>query len=271
MTKEKENRLLKVTHNAGFFSCCTIRLMEIINFHNKNNKLPIVDSSEQWYYYKDFEEIDITRKFFENKDLPHYVKPEILTSSDDENQFSDFSLINYSYVTNLLDTYFSPTKDIINFKNFLIEKYGIDINKTISICYRGNDKSRETILPSYEEMLSKIVELKNKYPDHKLLIQTDELEFLDFILNKYPNSIVIDETKKINKSNTAIQHIIPKGERVENAQKFLSVMLLISETSKIILNSGNVGMWICLYRGNNNGVFQYLNPINKLINNKWIN
>lgn len=264
------NPILKVNHDAGFFSCCTIRLSELILFHNKNNLLPIIDSSKQWGSYKDFDDIDITSKFFEVKDIPTYIKPEHFSPSKDEDQFSDFSLINYEYTTKLLGTYFSPTKEIIDFKNFLIKKYNININETISVCYRGNDKSRETILPSYSEMLYKIDEVKNKYPNYKLLIQTDELEFLNFVLSKYPDSIVINETKKINKSNTAIQYTIPKGERIENGQNFLSVMLLISETSKIILNSGNVGMWICLFRKNNEGVYQYLNPLFKNEKVKWL-
>ena len=47
-----ENKLV-VTHDAGFFSCCTIRLRSIIDFYNLNGLLPDVDSSRQWSNYKD--------------------------------------------------------------------------------------------------------------------------------------------------------------------------------------------------------------------------
>ncbi len=44
--------MLKVSHNAGFFSCCSVRLREIINFYNNTHILPIVDSYELFELYK---------------------------------------------------------------------------------------------------------------------------------------------------------------------------------------------------------------------------
>ena len=38
--------MLKITHNAGFFSCCSCRLSETVEFINSNKRLPDnVDSS----------------------------------------------------------------------------------------------------------------------------------------------------------------------------------------------------------------------------------
>jgi hypothetical protein len=45
--------VLTVTHNSGFFSCCCVRLESIVNFYNKNKKLPDkVDSTQQFARYK---------------------------------------------------------------------------------------------------------------------------------------------------------------------------------------------------------------------------
>jgi hypothetical protein len=52
-------------------------------------------------------------------------------------------------------------------------------------------------------------------------------------------------------------------------------MNLISRCDKVILNSGNVGLWTCLYRGNNNGVYQFIsrglmsNDITNSQKNRW--
>jgi hypothetical protein len=270
MVSQNEKRKLKVTHNAGFFSCSTIRLMDIINFHNKNNELPIVDSSEQWDSYKDDHTKDITNEFFEEKIVPEWVEPSHMTSSPHENQFSDYSLINFKYVNELIDIYFSPSTEIKLLSSNLVEKYGIDLNNTITICYRGNDKFRETNLPSYDEMIDKINLVISENPNHKILLQTDEIEFQELVQNKFKNVFTINENKKINRSNTAIQYTVPLGERVTNAKLFLATMLIMSKSSKIILNSGNVGMWICLFRGNNEDVYQYLNPKDRKIFNKWL-
>ena len=59
---------LTITHNAGFFSCCTIRLIEIVNFFNNNKNLPtIVDSSRQFDFYKSKPE-DLSKFYFTEKE-----------------------------------------------------------------------------------------------------------------------------------------------------------------------------------------------------------
>lgn len=41
---------LITTHNASFFSCCSMKLNMITNYINSNKKLPLtVDSSQQFY------------------------------------------------------------------------------------------------------------------------------------------------------------------------------------------------------------------------------
>ena len=66
-----------VTHNAGFFSCCSIRLHDIIMFFNTNKRLPdIVDSSTQFIWYKRYPR-DITFDYFNNYsnyDTIQYIK-----------------------------------------------------------------------------------------------------------------------------------------------------------------------------------------------------
>lgn len=32
--------MIKITHNAGFFSCCSVKLEHITNFINLNKRLP---------------------------------------------------------------------------------------------------------------------------------------------------------------------------------------------------------------------------------------
>lgn len=47
-------------------------------------------------------------------------------------------------------------------------------------------------------------------------------------------------------------------------------MALMSESSEVILNSGNVGLWICLLRKNSNNVHQYLSKINQNSEATWL-
>ena len=255
-----------VTHNAGFFSCCSMRLAEIIKYVNKYRKFPIVDSSEQWSMYKDSYG-DITDSFFKTdiQDLKEITKDIVCNGwpfydNDVDAQISPYKNLDFKELNFIIYKYFSLSDVVMQIYNTLISKYKIDLDKTIAIYYRGNDKHRETNLPSYEEFIQKIDELKAQYPDYKLLIQSDEVSIYEKILAKYPDSIYFDEiAKSIPNANYSIAQIIPVGEKKSQAILFLAIVKIISQCSKIIFNSGNVSMWICFYRGNTDGIYQYLN------------
>jgi len=249
---------LTISHDYGFFSCCSIALDKIIEFHNEKKFLPTVDRNNQYSWYKD----NITQgvnDFFEEEQIDLNLKPENLKEDFEiESQFSDYSLLNFEYVKKIIDIYFSPSEKVKEIENYLLNKYEIDLSKTISVCFRGNDKRTETTLPTYIEILNKINQVKKTNPDHKLLVQSDDYEFIEFIKENIKDFIEIKETKKINNKDTAIQFTLPIGKRLINAQIFLAVMQIISESHKIIINSGNIGIWTCFFRGNANGVYQFL-------------
>lgn len=257
------DKVLRITHNFGFFSCCTIRLQSIIHYFNNNKILPeVVDSSQQFTKFKDDHSKDITNELFKLKDNEIIYEDKITFSNDNrEDQFSDYSQINYNEVNLFVEKYFSLSDDVLNIKNNLINKYNINFNNILAVCYRGNDKSRETHIPSYDEMLKKIKEIKSKYPDHRLLIQSDEIEFYDYITKNLQYEFInFEEIIKISKTDTTVPDTLTNG-KLEQAKTFLAVMSIMSECSYVILNSGNVGLWVCLFRGNINNVSQFLFPL----------
>jgi hypothetical protein len=254
--------IIKMTHDAGFFSVCNINLRTVIGYYSSNNRFCSLDTESQWNWYKDVTG-DVYSKFF--KYNPNQFKIEIksFTESQDEDQFSDYSLINYDFVFPFVEKYFSPSDEVRKIQEDLINKYNIDFDKTICVCYRGNDKTKETNLPSHQEMENKVLELTELYPEHKILIQSDENEFYNFFSKKYNNLIVIDEILKMDSNPwNAIQYTVPTGSKVTNAQTFLAIMLIMSKCDSIVINSGNIGLWTCLYRGNNKKVHQFLHPKN---------
>ena len=101
--------VLEVIHDAWFFSCSTIRLRNIINFYNKNKSFPIVDSSKQWSSYKDIEG-DITPILFKQNEIISSIKDTIIFSDDDrEDQFSDYTRLNYDDINFFIDRYFDSS------------------------------------------------------------------------------------------------------------------------------------------------------------------
>lgn len=252
------SKVLKVNHNAGFFSCCSIRLFEIINYFNNNKELPTsVDSSVQFQIHKS-EPGDITNFFFETSSQEIvYEKDILMTSSSDEPQFSNYDLINFDEVKPFVEKYFKPSLHVEKTMNYFINNYGLELDKLCGVFYRGLDKSRETNIGSYDVWINKCLEIKNKY-NVKFLVQTDESEFLNYFLQQFPDSIFIKELPTVNKSDTLLTNHVPTQDRLKFGIDFLSVTILLSKCNHLVTHSGNCGKWSCLFRGNTNNVYQYL-------------
>ena len=256
---EEELEVVKVTHDAGFFSVCNINLQNVIGYYCNKKKFCLLDTSEQWNWYKDNQE-NIYDRFFKFQKIVFDLQPEPIIFSDKEDQFSNYKLINHKFVSHFIAKYFYLSDEVLEIKKELINKYNLFPENLISVCYRGNDKVKETNLPTYEEISEKLLQVMSENPNFKVLIQSDEKDFCDYMKNINNNFIVIDEIETINKNiYAAIQHTIPIGRKLKNAQTFLAIMSIISDSKKVILNSGNVGMWVCFFRGNSENVYQYLN------------
>jgi hypothetical protein len=253
----KTDNKIVVDVDSGFFSSCTTMLIRVIEFYKSHGTLPEVDSSNLWNFYKDTDE-DLTGQFFKKNNDDDFILSQI--SFNASNELDNYRKLDFNNLNFLVQKYFNASDEVNLIFEQMVSKYNIEPDKTISVLYRGNDKHRETNLPSYQDMLDKIQEVKLEFPHHRLLIQSDELEFYEFILERYPDSIYFQEIGKIRKDdNLAIQYVVPNGQKTQQAKIFLAIMNIISKCSKIILNSGNVGMWTVLYRGKSEGVYQYLN------------
>lgn len=253
----------------GFFSNCNEILRSTISTCVKNNCLFELDLSNCWSWYKDNQNDDVYEKFFKpNSKNFEIIQGNFLTVGQGD-QYSNYKLINYDFVNPFVEKYFTLSDEVMFIVDELVVKYNIDFEKTIAVLYRGNNKINETNIPSYENVNTKLSEIKDNYPNHKIIIQSDEQEFCDFMLT-HKNSFVFHESIKTNRSPSShIIQVVPQGYKVYNAQIFLAIMFIISKCDVVLLNSGNVGMWSCLFRGNAKNVYQYLGSDISPI--EWIN
>ena len=260
--------LVKITHNAGFFSCCSIKLTKIVEFINLNNKLPdIVDSSQQFQWYKNKNKNkDITFDYFQDyKDISNIciIKPINYHDGpkwESQNQFTNYANLHYNGIIPLIKKYFSPSLEINNIINNIEAKYNLIYENICVLFYRGNDKNRETLKCSYDEYFFYANQIIAKNPKIIFLIQSDETEFIEFISNKFPDNSFFfkDEIRHMKKCNNTVD-IIMKCSNYEFSKKYLAITIIMSKCKYIICGSGNCDIWIMFYRGNNNNVIQNLN------------
>jgi len=261
MRHSPDPRRLEVYHDAGFFSCCTIRLRSIIQHFNEFRVLPAVDSREQFQHYKTAAEaagdVDVTPLFFATTTATRSTGRVEFNAGRDDEQFSDYRLINFDDVNFFVRRYFGPSAQVQRLQGEIALQYQVDPARTVVVLYRGGDKRTETLVPTYDEMAAKVRDVLHELPHHRLLVQSDEQAFCDRMLGEFPQAFVIDETPKLTRSDSAVQYQFTAHERQLHALYFLATLRIIAHCDRLVLNAGNVGLWACLFRGDAAGVHQY--------------
>jgi hypothetical protein len=245
------------THNGGFFSCCSLKLNDIVDYINSNSKLPnYVDSSNQFNWYKK-EPRDITYEYFEHYDNIKDISIHSPINYNHTHQYLNYSKLDYNIIQ-VVKKYFSPSKLIINIIETIEQKYNLTYNNICVLFYRGNDKNRETKTCNYDEYLHYANLIMKKNANVLFLIQSDETEFIHFMSEKFPNNSFYfkDEIRHMNKCDNTID-ICMKETNYEFSKYYLAITIIMSKCKYIICGSGNCSIWIMFYRGNNNNVYQY--------------
>jgi len=266
-----DNEFLLVHPSTGFFSNNTIRLFEIILYFNAVKKLPIfVDSSKLYDLYKSGTNMnDITGEYFSNNlDLDILYDHSI--DFREQYQYIDYSKLNFNDLTPFILKYFSPAENIVNKIKDLENKYKIDNYENICVLfYRGNDKITETPLPSYDDFMIKARTLYNENHNIKFLIQSDEKEFIEIMTQEFPdNSFYFkDEIRTINKTALLSVDKINPHNNFEFSQYYLAITMIMSKCKYILCNTGNCSLWIMLFRGNMDNVYQIIYKKMKIVIN----
>lgn len=250
--------MIKIRHNYGFFSCCSVKLTHIVNFINSNKRLPdSVCSSGSFSMYKKKDIKDVTLHYFKNYSDVTDVNIIYPINYHFTDQHKNYLNIDYEHITPVIKKYFSPSVKINTIVNDLEKKYNISHDNTVAVYYRGTDKFRETQLAPFEEFYKKIVEIVNINENINILLQSDSSKFIDYINDKNLKNVVIIDENKTTYSNKGIHIEQSSDKNYEDMFYFLSTILIMSKCKYIVCSSGNCSVWTLLYRGNNKNIIQY--------------
>lgn len=264
----KPKTILKTIHNAGFFSCATIRLLDIILYFNEHKQLPDeVESSEQFLYYKTSPGDNLIPYYYDattEKNHPITVQAPVTIRMDCMAiQFDSYRNLDFENINPFVQKYFTPSSVVTAMVKNMVEKYKLNFENLCSVFFRGNDKQNEMKIPSYQAFIDKAHEIKNKNPNIKFVVQPDENEFLNEFLLHFPDSIYFEETPMLKKSNTAMFFELPIPLRAEYGMKFFAAVLILSKCAHVITHSGNGALWLALYRNN-------VANLHQIFNDEWI-
>jgi len=251
-----KNQVLLNYWNVGFFGNLSTTLWCIAYLY-KIKKIPSrVDFSKTFDLFKTNEQtvkqIDIYPLLF--KIVPKTIKLRNYFFMHHHILYAEYDLRN---LWSLALKYFTLSDSLLELERKLRDKYSIDLHNTLGVWVRGTDKILEIKNASPDSYCRKIDEILKKKPNLRIWIQTDQKQYQDYFLARYPhNSFVIDELP-VTESSTGIH--LDKSftfDKFQFGRYLLAAVHLMSQCNTVVTHTGNVGYWLALYRGNLKNFYQ---------------
>lgn len=250
--------------NAGFFSNCSVALWNLSELHTLHGKQPFrLDFSKAFGSYRNAEQIaaatDLYPLFFATPD-PAMVKAAPLPQIPRINHHGLYRLLDYAGIAPALARYFQPSAHARALEAELIARHGIDLGKTIAVVYRGTDKGIEVQLASPERYLRQTQALLAANPGYKVLIQTDELRVRDLFMQALGERCFYLPEMPVSTTTAVVHDLDDQTLRLDRSQfgvLLIAVTHLLAQCAHVINHTGNMALWICLYRGHARQLIQF--------------
>ena len=246
-----------LTYNAGLLSCSSVTLADITA---SGRTVRRIKSNFGMSLYKKWLLRNNWKSFFQ---IPILTNSSQLASAQSESfpkdihdwWGKDYATIPFKAVQETVGLYFRLSPEVVKFSDGFVEKYGINLEETIGVHYRGTDKQTEIETPNLTEFISQTRLFMHEMANPKILLLTDEPDVIVGFEAAFPKAVVtINELAAPGGSIGA--HILDSKEPEVQGQIFLAILSLVSKCKKVVTHTGNGALWEVLLRGGTEGLKQ---------------
>jgi hypothetical protein len=242
--------IIKIEHDSGLLSNASVTMRDLLQFHTtthdniadvvwvksgKWNKAGVENPFNLYFKPADDTECNIV--------TPPNVGFELLSASK----------LNCELTKPFRDIYFRLSDEVVAREKFFMEKYQIDPANTVAVVYRGTDKFTETPSIHPDNYLRELVLSVPNIRAHRVLIQTDQTQMLNYIKQIFDvsgvQSFSIEEMPH-TLSNSPIHNVVT--DRYELGINYLAVVSLLSKLKYVVMDTVNVAIWVGILKGSFN-------------------
>jgi hypothetical protein len=246
-----------LTHNAGLMSCCSLALSDITA---AGQGVKNIRSNFGMSLYKKLLLRNNWKSYFQTPiqtDLSQLASAERGSYPNDIHDWwgKDYAVIPFKDVLGAVGLYFRLSPKVVKLSDVFVEKYGINLEETIGVHYRGTDKQTEIETPSLTEFISQTRHFMQEMANPKILLLTDEPAVANGFEAAFPNAVItINELATPGGSLGA--HTRDSKEPEVQGQIFLAILSLVSKCKKVVTHTGNGALWEVLFRESTEGLKQ---------------
>jgi len=249
-----------LTYNAGLLSCSTTTLSDITASGRKVTK---IKSNFGMSLYKKWLLRNNWKSYFQTPiqtNSSKLVLTDGKTYPKDIHDWwgKDYAAIPFKDVLDAVGLYFRLSPKVLKLSDVFVEKYGINLEETIGVHYRGTDKQTEIETPSLTEFISHTRQFMQEMANPKILLLTDEPAVVNGFEGAFPKAVItISELATPGGSLGA--HTRDSREPEVQGQTFLAILSLVSKCKKVVTHTGNGALWEVLFRGSTDDLKQVRN------------
>lgn len=258
---DTEAGVLDPGHNAGFFSNCTVTLWNIGEVLQSTGRWPDrLAFTRGFSGFRPSDEgegrTDLYPLFFEP---PSALPPPTLPSSLPRVWHHGlYRFVDFATFTPVLQHYFRPGAASLAFQRALVARHGIDPARTIAVVYRRTDKVREVEVARPDAVLAVTRRLIERHPGFRVLSQSDEAAVRQLFLAALGDRCFeIPELPPIWTTAGTAPSPAESLPPTEMGVRLVAVYHLLSQCALVVNHTGNMALWICLWRGHVDGVVQF--------------
>ena len=244
---EPERKQLKLLHDAGFFSNCTVTLQNLTVLHPAEGHIEVIWPTQTMWRNLNGSRENLFNDYFRPKNRSQAKRMQFVPRFNAHGFYEDlhFKKLN-AYVHN----YFNPSSLVKSRIQQFFEKYRICPDRTIGVCYRGTDKVFEVRAISPSRYLSEVKKLLKKHTDLRVLVQTDQKQVRDYLLSEIGPAAFHIEEMPVTCSSSAMHITTEKTiSNFELGINLLAAVKILAQCKYVVSHTGNVSLWIFLYRG----------------------
>ena len=255
------------THTFGLFSNCSTSLADVIRLGRAGITVRRIDFSRGMMQFKDHATKDVYPVFFEPADS---AEPGDIERGADGALRFDAQVDNHRPYKDLplealrikARRYFWPSTLVLDVAKNLMEKAGVDLGNTLAVYCRGTDKSQEVVLASTEDYIAAIEAIdKSTATKRDLLVQTDQEQVLEAMTAHFGARVRSFSSIPTTRGNVGIHDLDFANDLKLSRERFsvelIAAIFLISQCAQVVTTTSNVGLWISIYRGNAQNLYQF--------------
>lgn len=245
---DPQRKQLKLLHDAGFFSNCTVTLQNLtVLYPLDGGHIDVIWPTQNTWKNVNSSRENLFNDYFQPIDPSNAKRMQFLPRFNYHGVYED---LHFKKLNTFIHNYFKPSFLVESRGRQFLEKYQICTDKTIGVCYRGTDKVLEVPSISPIRYLSEVQKLLKEHDDLRVLVQTDQKQARDYFLSEIGPAAFHIEEMPATCSSSAMHIATEKTiSNFELGINLLAAVKILAQCEYLVSHTGNVSLWIFLYRG----------------------